>query len=53
MVERCLTEEILGAELDGPSHYPAEMFTILNEIVVDRGPNPSIDFYVMLSKDRC
>lgn len=36
-----LTREVLGMETDGPTHRPAESFTILNEVVVDRGPNPS------------
>jgi len=37
-----LTREILGMEADGPTHRPAESFTILNEVVVDRGPNSSM-----------
>lgn len=37
-----LTREILGMEKDGPTHHPAESVTILNEVVVDRGPNPSV-----------
>lgn len=37
-----LTREILGMETDGPTHRPAESFTILNEVVVDRGPNPTM-----------
>lgn len=37
-----LTREILGMENDGPTHRPAESLTILNEVVVDRGPNASV-----------
>lgn len=37
-----LTREILGMEADGPTHHPAESFTILNEVVVDRGPNATM-----------
>lgn len=40
--DRSLTDEILGKDgYDGPTHHPDESFTVLNEIVVDRGPNPS------------
>ncbi|KAI5811107.1 ATP-NAD kinase-like domain-containing protein [Peziza echinospora] len=42
-VEGCdLSREILGIETDGPTHRPAESMTILNEVVVDRGPNPTM-----------
>lgn len=37
-----LTREILGMEADGPTHRAAESFSILNEVVVDRGPNSSV-----------
>ncbi|KAF8451864.1 ATP-NAD kinase-like domain-containing protein [Terfezia claveryi] len=37
-----LIREILGMEADGPTHRGAESFTILNEVVVDRGPNSSM-----------
>jgi len=37
-----LTREIVGIETDGPTHRGAESFTILNEVVVDRGPNSSM-----------
>lgn len=44
-IEGCdLTREILGMEQEGPTHRPAESFTILNEVVVDRGPNSSRHF---------
>lgn len=40
-MEHCdLTREILGVEVDGPTHRAGESYTILNEVVVDRGPNP-------------
>lgn len=39
---RDLVEELIGEEKeDARTHRPAETFEILNEIVVDRGPNPS------------
>ena len=41
--ERDLVEELLGDEIEGShSHKPNGHFEILNEIVVDRGPNPSM-----------
>lgn len=41
--EECdLIREILGMEADGPTHRGAESFTILNEVVVDRGPNSTM-----------
>lgn len=40
--ERDLVEELIGEEKeDAHTHRPDGMFEILNEIVVDRGPNPS------------
>jgi NAD+ kinase len=40
--ERDLVEELVGQELDDDTtHIPDKMFQILNEVVVDRGPNPS------------
>ncbi|PHH72758.1 hypothetical protein CDD80_4281 [Ophiocordyceps camponoti-rufipedis] len=39
---RDLVEELIGEERDdAPSHRPDGTYEILNEIVVDRGPNPS------------
>ena len=39
---RDLVEELIGEEReDARTHRPSETFEILNEIVVDRGPNPS------------
>ena len=37
-----ITDEIFsGAALRPPTHTPGEAFVVLNEIVVDRGPNAS------------
>lgn len=42
-IERDLAEELIGEESDdNVTHSPDKMFQILNEIVVDRGPNPSM-----------
>ena len=39
---RDLVEEVIGEESeDGRTHKPEKTFEILNDIVVDRGPNPS------------
>ena len=39
---RDLVEELLGDESeDYRTHKPDGSYTILNDIVVDRGPNPS------------
>jgi NAD+ kinase len=41
-VQRDLVEELVGeGKDDGTTHKPEGTFNILNEIVVDRGPNPS------------
>lgn len=41
--ERNLTEEILDVAVHRQfTHRPHESYTVLNEIVVDRGPNPSM-----------
>lgn len=40
-VQRDLVEELVGDKRDGQTHKPEKTFNILNEIVVDRGPNPS------------
>lgn len=39
-----LAEEILDAEQDGlfKNHYEGESYCILNDVVVDRGPNPTM-----------
>lgn len=37
-----LVEELIGVETEDKfTHKPATKYEILNEIVVDRGPNPS------------
>lgn len=41
-VQRDLVEELVGVDKDNEhTHKPEGTFNILNEIVVDRGPNPS------------
>lgn len=41
--KRDLIEELIGEESDDDvTHTPDKMFEILNDIVVDRGPNPSM-----------
>lgn len=40
---RDVVEELIGEELgDCPTHKPGSTFEILNDIVVDRGPNPTM-----------
>ncbi|PGH05151.1 hypothetical protein AJ80_08387 [Polytolypa hystricis UAMH7299] len=40
---RDLVEELIGEESDDDTtHIPGKMFQILNEVVVDRGPNPTM-----------
>jgi NAD+ kinase len=40
--QRDLVEELVGEECDdNRTHKPDGTYLILNEIVVDRGPNPS------------
>lgn len=40
--QRDLVEELIGEESDDDTtHHPDKMFQILNDVVVDRGPNPS------------
>jgi NAD+ kinase len=42
IVEKDLVEELVGDEIgDTMTHVPDKVFQILNDIVVDRGPNPS------------
>ncbi|KAK2749479.1 hypothetical protein FQN57_006413 [Myotisia sp. PD_48] len=42
-IERDLCEELIKNESeDSITHTPGQMFQILNEIVVDRGPNPTM-----------
>lgn len=39
---RDLVEEVIGNQSDHHTHKPDGSYTILNEIVVDRGPNPTM-----------
>lgn len=40
--QRDLVEELIGEESDDDTtHHPDKMIQILNDVVVDRGPNPS------------
>lgn len=44
--QRDLVEELIGEELEGTlTHTPDKVFQILNDVVLDRGPNPSMSFY--------
>lgn len=50
---RDLVEELIGEEReDAHTHRPDGTFEILNEVVVDRGPNPSTLSYTNGSSDR-
>lgn len=50
LVKRDLVEELVGEEMrDSLTHTPDRIFEILNDVVVDRGPNPS----KQLSSDLC
>jgi NAD+ kinase len=41
--KRDLVEELIGEEKEGvATHKPDGTFEILNDVVVDRGPNPSM-----------
>ena len=43
---RNLVDELVGEEYgDGFTHKPNGTYEILNDIVVDRGPNPSMHEY--------
>lgn len=45
LVHKDLVEELVGEEIgDTLTHVPDRVFQILNDIVVDRGPNPSTSF---------
>ena len=51
--QRDLVEELIGEELEGTlTHTPDKVFQILNDVVLDRGPNPSMSFYPPLSEKR-
>jgi len=50
--ERDLVEELVGQELDDDTtHIPDKMFQILNEVVVDRGPNPTMSSIEIFGDD--
>ncbi|PFH55276.1 hypothetical protein XA68_10204 [Ophiocordyceps unilateralis] len=49
---RDLVEELIGEEReDEPSHRPDGTYEILNEIVVDRGPNPTMSYTELFGDD--
>ncbi|EFR04637.1 hypothetical protein MGYG_07644 [Nannizzia gypsea CBS 118893] len=51
-IERDLAEELIGEESeDNVTHSPDKMFQILNEIVVDRGPNPTMSSLEIFGDD--
>ena len=44
--QRDLVEELIGEEVEGIlTHTPDKVVQILNDVVLDRGPNPSMSFY--------
>ncbi|RDA84765.1 hypothetical protein CP532_0990 [Ophiocordyceps camponoti-leonardi (nom. inval.)] len=50
--QRDLVEELIGEERDdAPSHRPDGTYEILNEIVVDRGPNPTMSYTELFGDD--
>ncbi|PGH11249.1 hypothetical protein AJ79_04983 [Helicocarpus griseus UAMH5409] len=50
--QRDLVEELIGEESeDDTTHRPDKMFQILNEIVVDRGPNPTMSSIEIFGDD--
>lgn len=52
--ERDLTEEILDTAIHRKlTHRPYESYTVLNEIVVDRGPNASMDIPLTPNPETC
>ncbi|OAX79796.1 hypothetical protein ACJ72_05882 [Emergomyces africanus] len=49
---RNLVEELIGEESDDDTtHQPDKMFQILNDIVVDRGPNPTMSSIEIFGDD--
>jgi NAD+ kinase len=49
---RCLQTELLDPELDVDTHYPdGNPTVVLNEIVVDRGPNPTMSTVELYAND--
>jgi NAD+ kinase len=48
--KRDLVEELIGDEKDDElTHRPEGTYEVLNEVVVDRGPNPSRSFFLLNS----
>ncbi|KAI5294662.1 hypothetical protein KEM52_003514, partial [Ascosphaera acerosa] len=39
---RSLVDELIGSKKDCPTHEAAQVHQILNDVVVDRGPNPTM-----------
>jgi len=51
--KRDLVEELIGEEQDDQhTHQPDGTYVVLNEVVVDRGPNPSESFLFIISKTK-
>lgn len=49
---RNLVEELVGDESDdSTTHHPEHSFNILNEIVIDRGPNPTMSSMEVFGDD--
>lgn len=52
LVQRDLVEELIGVEAeDAHTHRPDGTFEILNEVVVDRGPNPTMSYTELFGDD--
>ncbi|KAL1966854.1 hypothetical protein VTN77DRAFT_3819 [Rasamsonia byssochlamydoides] len=50
--ERDLVEELIGEEVgDTLTHTPDKVFEILNDVVVDRGPNPTMSTIELFGDD--
>ncbi|EDN05942.1 conserved hypothetical protein [Histoplasma mississippiense (nom. inval.)] len=50
--QRDLVEELIGEESDDDTtHHPDKMFQILNDVVVDRGPNPTMSSIEIFGDD--
>jgi NAD+ kinase len=50
--DRCLETELLDPDLDAETHCPeGDPTVVLNEIVVDRGPNPTMSIIELYAND--
>ncbi|KAB5545677.1 ATP NAD kinase [Coniochaeta sp. 2T2.1] len=50
--QRDLVEELVGEEMDDEhTHRPTGTYEILNEIVIDRGPNPTMSYTEIFGDD--